>query len=280
MRRAPRFRVVRPWLLLALGVGLCALLLFPIGWMVLTALRPDADVFAYPPQLAARHLDLHRALAVFGGTPILLWLRNSLIVSLSATAIGVALGLPAGYALSRFRGRAVRRSAYLILSTQMMPPMLLLVPLFILFERLGLLNHLAGLVVGDSAWVLPLAVWMLKAVFDSLSPELDDAALVDGCSRLTALVRIIVPIALPGIAAVATYAFIETWDEFVFARTFIADQGLWTASVGLYSFQGQYVTPPQEIMATAALFTIPPVLLFLFAQRAFVSGLAAGGVQN
>jgi multiple sugar transport system permease protein len=152
--------------------------------------------------------------------------------------------------------------------------------MFLVYQRVGLLDSLLALVLTDVAWVLPLTVWMMKSMFDTIPLELDDAARVDGCSPLAAMLRVVVPLALPGLGAVAIYAFIETWDEFLFARTFVVSSERWTASVGLYSFEGQYVVPQQQVMAAAILFSLPPMVLFLFVRRAFIAGLGAGAVKG
>jgi multiple sugar transport system permease protein len=273
-------RVAGPLLLAGLAALFGVTILLPIYWMVVTALRPDADLLTFPPRVLPRSLDLRLALDTFAATPILTWLRNSAVVALGTTILAAVLGIPAGYALSRYDRRTVRAIAGLTLVSQMMPPLLLLVPLFLVYQRLGLLDSLLSLVVTDLAWVLPLTVWMMKSMFDTIPVELDDAAKVDGCGPLAALVRIVLPLALPGLAAVAIYAFIETWDEFLFARTFIVSSDRWTASVGIYSFEGQYVVPQQQVMAAAILFALPPMILFLFVRRAFIAGLGAGAVKG
>lgn len=273
-------RVAGPLLLAGLAALFGVTILLPIYWMVVTALRPDADLLTFPPRVLPRSLDLRLALDTLAATPILTWLRNSAVVALGTTILAAVLGIPAGYALSRYDRRTVRAIAGLTLVSQMMPPLLLLVPLFLVYQRLGLLDSLLSLVVTDLAWVLPLTVWMMKSMFDTIPVELDDAAKVDGCGPLAALVRIVLPLALPGLAAVAIYAFIETWDEFLFARTFIVSSDRWTASVGIYSFEGQYVVPQQQVMAAAILFALPPMILFLFVRRAFIAGLGAGAVKG
>jgi multiple sugar transport system permease protein len=267
----------------AVGVAVALFTVFvalPIYWMLVTALRPDADLFSYPPKVLPGALDPRRALAAFKGTNILLWLRNSFVVSLATTLVAGILGVPAGYAMSRFRTAAVRAAAATTVITQMMPPLLLLVPMFLLFRRLSLLDNLGGLVIVDVAWVLPLTVWMMKSMFDASPPEIDEAARVDGCGPFATLWRVVLPLALPGLAAVAMYAFIETWDEFLFARTFITSVSLWPASVGLYSFEGEYLVPEQQVMAAAILFALPSLVLFMFVRRAFIGSLSAGAVKG
>ena len=256
------------------------LVVLPIYWMLVTALRPDADLFSYPPKVIPTSIDLRLALNTFKGTDILIWLRNSVAVALATTVVAAALGVPAGFAMSRFTTRPVQVAAGVTLISQMMPPLLLLVPLFLVFQRLSILNNLGALILTDVAWVLPLTVWMMKSMFDGIPAEIDEAAKVDGCSDFGVLWRVVLPLALPGLAAVAMYAFIETWDEFLFARTFISSVDLWPASVGLYSFEGQYIVPQQQVMAVAIIFAIPPLVLFMFVRRAFIAGLSAGAVKG
>ncbi len=268
---------------IVLGAGallFMALVVLPIYWMVVTAFRPDADLFSYPPKFFPSSLNLGLALGTFKGTKILIWLRNSLVVSLATTLVAAVLGVPAGYAMSRFRNRPVQTAAVMTMITQMMPPLLLLVPMFLIFQKLSVLNNLGALVVVDVAWVLPLTVWMMKAMFDAIPPEIDEATTVDGCGPFGTLWRVVLPLALPGLAAVAMYAFIETWDEFLFARTFITGVNLWPASVGLYSFEGEYIVPQQQVMAAAILFALPSLILFMLVRRAFIASLSAGAVKG
>ncbi|HLY21281.1 MAG TPA: carbohydrate ABC transporter permease [bacterium] len=276
-------RIRRAGRVVLAGAGIAAfalLVVLPIYWMLVTALRPDADLFSYPPKVFPGALDPGRALAAFKGTNIVTWLRNSFAVSLATTLVAGILGIPAGYAMSRFRSRAVRTAAAATVITQMMPPLLLLVPMFLVFRKLALLDNLGGLVIVDVAWVLPLTVWMMKSMFDASPPEIDEAAKVDGCGPFATLWRVVLPLALPGLAAVAMYAFIETWDEFLFARTFITSVNLWPASVGLYSFEGEYLVPEQQVMAAAILFALPSLVLFMFVRKAFIGSLSAGAVKG
>ncbi len=276
----PRRRLGRGIALGALALVFTLLVVLPIYWMVVTALRPDADLFSYPPKFFPTSLNPGLALGTFKGTKILIWLRNSLVVSLATTLVAAVLGIPAGYAMSRFRNRPVQTAAAVTMITQMMPPLLLLVPMFLVFQKLSVLNNLGALVVVDVAWVLPLTVWMMKSMFDTVPPEIDEATTVDGCGPFGTLWRVVLPLALPGLAAVAMYAFIETWDEFLFARTFITAVHLWPASVGLYSFEGEYMVPEQQVMAAAILFALPSLVLFMFVRRAFIASLSAGAVKG
>lgn len=279
-RRQPQRRPRRRWVKLIPVAVVGLITLAPLYWMVITALRRDATLFSVPPKILPTDLDPSVAGRAVADTPIIGWLGNSAVVSIGATVAAMLLGLPAGYALSRF-SKQTRRFGSAILLTQMLPPLLLLVPLFVVFRWLSLVDTLQGLILANTAMVLPLTIWMSKAVMDSVPIELDQQAMIDGCSRLKVMLRVVVPIIRPGLASVAIYVFIVTWDEFLFARTLLTTSpDLWPASVGIYSFQGQYITPVNQVMFAALLFTVPPLVLFLIARRGLVSGMTAGAMKG
>lgn len=264
-----------------LAVAAIALpLLFPFYWMLITALQGEAAVFRFPPRLFPAEIDLPSFFRVFAATNVGRWLVNTTIVAGSATALVLPVSVMAAYALARFQGRAVSTTALLIVVTQMMPPVLLLVPYFILFRELGLLDGLAGLVLANLAWTLPVSAWLMKSAFEAVPRELEEAARIDGCGTAGTILRIAVPLAAPGIAAAAVFAFISAWDEYFFARTLISDGSLWLVSVGLGSFAGDYATSWQHVMAVAFVSTLPPAVLFILVQRAFVANLTQGGVKG
>lgn len=266
------------WTLLALVLGI--VILFPFYWMFLTAIRAETSVFTYPPKIWPTDLDPILFFSIFSGTSALRWLVNTVIVAGIATVAVVPVAGLTAYALSRFRGRHVSTTALLIVVTQMMPPVLLLVPYFIIFRELGLLDGYTGLILANFAWTLPVTAWLMKSAFDSVPREIEEAALVDGCSWFATIIRIAVPLAMPGLAASAIFAFISSWDEYFFARTLISNSAYWVVSVGLGSFAGDYSVSWQQIMAVATVSTLPPALLFLLVQRAFVANMSAGGLKG
>jgi multiple sugar transport system permease protein len=270
----------RDWRWTVAAVLVLLVAMFPFYWMVLTALRKESAVFAYPPNLLPTDLAPQLFFSIFTRTAVFQWLRNTVTVAGLSTLAVVPVAILAAHTLSRLRGRAVSMAALLILVTQMMPPVLLLVPYFIIFRELGLLDGLGGLILANFAWAIPVTAWLMKSAFDSVPPELEEAALVDGCGRTGALFRIAVPLAMPGLAAAAVFAFIAAWDEYFFARTLISNSAYWVVSVGLGSFTSDYSTSWQQIMAVATTSTLPPVILFLFVQKAFVESLAAGGLKG
>ncbi|MBM7489300.1 multiple sugar transport system permease protein [Micromonospora luteifusca] len=261
--------------LVVLGVAV-----FPLYWMFVTALSSNSDLFADKPRLTP---DLGQ-FGVFvdalaegkaGG-----WLLNSLIIAVGTMVLSVGLGIPLGYALSRFSFWGKALVTVVLLFTQMLPEALMVVPLFALFRRFELLDSLTGLILVNSAFVLPIVALILKGAIDGIPKELEEAARADGARPFTTLTRINVPLIAPSIAATAVIAFFHAWNEYVFAVTFIFNPDLQPASVGIANFIGELGTPIQTVMAVAFLFTLPAVAFYLLVQKYVVSGMTAGAVKG
>ncbi|MBF9130332.1 carbohydrate ABC transporter permease [Plantactinospora sp. S1510] len=253
---------------------------FPLYWMLVTALSSNADLFAERPRLLPdfSHFGVFvdgLAEGKVGG-----WLLNSLLIAVGTTVLSIGLGIPLGYALSRFsfRGKAVL--TVVLLFTQMLPEALMVVPLFSLFRRFNLLDSLAGLILANVAFVLPIVALILKGAIDGLPRELEEAARVDGARPLAVLTRVNVPLIAPSIAATAVISFFHAWNEYVFAVTFIFTPEKQPASVGIANFIGELGTPIQTVMAVAFMFTLPAVAFYLFAQKYVVAGMTAGAVKG
>jgi multiple sugar transport system permease protein len=254
-------------------------ILFPIYWMVVTSLQTTDHVLSAPPRFVP-DFEVTNYVNIVVHSPLLLWFRNSLLVSFAATACALAVGTPAAFALSRFHYRGRTLFSLGVITTQMMPPIVLIIPLFEIFVRLGIRDTLLGLILGNFAFSLPVVIWMMKAMFDGVPSEVEQAARIDGASWLQILTLVTGPLVLPGLAATAVFSFIEAWDEYMLAHTIISDPGNWVASMGIASFVGEYLTPLNLVMAAAVLFSAPPILLFLVIQRHFVAGLSAGAVKG
>jgi multiple sugar transport system permease protein len=261
--------------LIVLGVAV-----FPLYWMVVTALTGNADLFGEEAQLWPDFSEFGVFVDALAEGKAAGWLLNSLVIALGTTALSVGLGIPLGYALSRFsfRGKAVMTLA--LLFTQMLPEALMVVPLFSLFRRFDLLDSLTGLILVNSAFVLPIVALILKGAIDGIPRELEEAARVDGARPFKVLTRVNVPLIAPSIAATAVIAFFHAWNEYVFAVTFIFTKDKQPASVGIASFIGELGTPIQTVMAVAFMFTLPAVAFYLFAQKYVVAGMTAGAVKG
>lgn len=258
---------------------LLAAVTFPFYWMVKTSMESGSGLFTYPPRFVPNSFAMEGYRAVLRETPLGLWLWNSFVVAGGSTVLALMAGVSGAYGLSRFRYRGKRALALVILTTQMMPPLVLIIPIYTIFIRLGLTDSLFGLMLGNFAFSLPVVIWMMKAIFDSIPFEIEEAARVDGASWLYILTRITMPISLPGLIATGIFTFLNGWDEFMFARTIVTATEKWVGTVGLASFIGSYVTPWDQILAAATIFTLPPVVLFLLVQKYFIAGLGAGAVK-
>jgi multiple sugar transport system permease protein len=279
MREPTWFRWTRRVGLSVLGV----FTLLPIYVMVTSALKPLADVqgeFTWFPT----HLTLQPFFDMWHTIPLARYFLNSVVVSSIASLSSVAIALLAGYAVSRYRFRGRQTFSVVVLSTQMFPGILFLLPLFVIFVNLGeatglpLYGSRLGLIITYLTFTLPFSIWMLVGYLDSIPRELDEAAKVDGNGPLGALFRVVVPAALPGIVAVAIYAFMTAWGEVLFASV-MTDDSTRTLAVGLQGYATQNNIYWNQIMAASLTVSLPVVLGFLLLQRFLVAGMTAGAVK-
>jgi multiple sugar transport system permease protein/N,N'-diacetylchitobiose transport system permease protein len=264
--------------LAAVAVGLFAV--FPLVWMVLTSLKPDHEIVTPDPVWWPSEFQWGRYGRVLDAG-FTTYLRNSLVVAFGTTGLGLLVATFAGYALARFRMPLRRYLVLVVLATQMFPVVVLLIPFFIVMRNLGLLGSLWGLIIAYLAFITPLMIWILRGFFLSIPNDLEDAAMVDGCTRFGAMWRVIMPLAGPGIAAVSIFAWIASWNEFLFALTFIGgNDSLRTLPVGLTQFAGRDAADNGSIMAASVLFTLPVVIFFIFVHKKLTTGLVAGAVKG
>ena len=255
----------------------CVVLGFPIWWMAITAVAPPGRIRTYPPLLLPLHPDWSGFAAVLFHRPLLRWIGNSIVVAGGATALSVGLAILGGYALSRYAGHFVRAAGLTVLVAKMIPATLIVIPLYVIFRRFGMVTNLTSIILAHCTLTIPFAIWMLKAYFDSIPRELEEAAMSDGCSAVGTLWRIVLPVAVPGLGATALYAFILSWNEFAFARTLLTgNPANWTVTVGLASIRGEYLTAWNEIMAASVLIAAPIMAVFVWLERYLVAGLTAG----
>jgi ABC-type glycerol-3-phosphate transport system permease component len=256
--------------------------LVPLIFMLLTSVKPTGDAQAIPPKWLFLPTLEHYA-AVFGGETSssqaflpLLW--HSAVVAVSATALTMVVGLPAAYALARVHFKGRRFLATWILSTIMFPPIVAAIPIFIFAGQLQLIDTYPILVIPYTAFNLPLVVWLLRSFISQIPPEIEDAARVDGCSRLGILRRIILPLAVPGLAAGAILSLILCWNEFLFALTLTRSE-VKTAPVGINEFTGMFGTQWGNLTAASTAIVAPILVMTLVLRRRLISGLTLGAVK-
>lgn len=253
--------------------------LAPYLWMILTSIKPDAELTRSPITYlpGAATLDHYRTLlgrTTFGGN-----LVNSLIVALGTVALGLAVSVPAAYAFSRFRFPGRKWLLVQFLTINMIPVVLLIIPLFVLMRKLGLLDTHAGIVLGHATFAIPFSVWMMTSYFNALPMELDEAATMDGASRMETLLKVILPLALPGIVTTGIYIFVTSWNEYLFAMM-LSGQSVRTVTVALQLFIGEFTVQWGLLTAGGTLVAIPVTILFLVVQKRLVGGLTAGAVKS
>lgn len=255
-------------------------LCFPFYWMLSTSLKGPAEIFSPEMHLWPTDPTLENYRRVLFDRNFLGYFVNSLIVSTATMLIAILTAVLAGYSLSRFKYRGRHGIRISILMAQMFPPVLLLIPLFMMMNRLGLVDRHPSLIITYCSTALPFAIWMLKGYFDGIPIELEEAARVDGCTRMQSLFMVTVPVAGPGLAATAAFTFINAWQEFLYALTFMRTDSMRTLPVGISMFLGFKQVLWGQLMAAAVLVTIPVVIFFMYLQRFLVSGLTMGAVKG
>lgn len=263
-----------------LAIGVFAALLFPFYWMIASSLKGPTDLLSIPPVFVPLHPSLFFYRHLFGQLHLEAFFRNSVVLSVSTALLTVGLASLGAYAVLAYRFATRRLFTRLILFVYMFPPILVVIPLYILLTRVRLIDTHPGLLLTYVAFNLPVAIWVLRAYFGSIPWELVEAGLVDGLTRLAALWRIVLPLALPGLAAAAILAFISAWNEFLFANTFLISERLKTLPVIIVDFNTREGTFRGEILASSVVIAIPSFLFALFAQRYLVSGLTAGATKS
>lgn len=255
------------------------LALLPSYWMLLASLRGDEALAAWPPRFLPRwdELTLDAYRTVLGQTRTWAWLGNSLLITGASLAATLLIAAPAAYALSRAGGAATGTLGGLIFASKLLPATILLTPLYVMARAFGLLNSPAAVVFGNLSFAVPLSTFVLKGYFDAIPRAMDEAAMIDGASRLRILATIVLPNALPAVLAVAIYVFIVSWNDFIFARTFLPGGNATTVTVGATMFMGELETRWNQLMAIGCLATLPCLAFFLLLQRHLSRGLASMG---
>ena len=265
-------------------VLVCAFALFPFVWMISTSFKPSIEVYSFEPSFIPENPTLSGYKdMLFSDSPnfnMMVWLKNSVIVSLGTTLFSLIIATLGGYGMSRFRFRGRGALGYVILMTQVLPGSLLIIPLYVLLNGMGLLNTLIALIIAYTTFSVPFCTWMMKGFFDTIPKSLDEAASVDGCGKLRSFTTVILPLTMPGLVATGIFSFIAGWNEYMFASIFMQRYNKWTLPVGIAETSvGQYSTNWTDVMAGGVLITVPIVVLFLLLQKHLVSGMTAGAVK-
>ncbi|AQZ63608.1 Maltose/maltodextrin ABC transporter, permease protein MalG [[Actinomadura] parvosata subsp. kistnae] len=275
-RRRPRSRAA-VWAAVAV-IGFFGLA--PIYWLVVTAFTPDERAFTFPPSLVPAEITFDHFTKLAENEQLFGYLVNSVVVSVVTALLSVVVSAYMAYAFSKFRYRGRKSLMHLVLASQLFPQALLLVTLYAVFSATGLLGSYAALILSFTTFTLPLCVWMLKGIFDTVPSTLMEAAAIDGASRWRTLHRIALPLAAPGLVAAGLFAFVRAWNDFIFALT-LTDPDRQTLPPGLvHTYLGEFQTAWPDLMAASFVVSLPVIAAFMFLQRYLVGGLTAGAVKG
>ncbi|TWF80213.1 carbohydrate ABC transporter membrane protein 2 (CUT1 family) [Pseudonocardia hierapolitana] len=264
------------WLL---AVPVILLSLGPFLWLLKTSVMPEARIFVRPLEYLPSQVTLENFVMLFERMNFFGYFANSFIVAIGSTVLGLIISMSSSYAFARFRFRGRRFFMTLFLVIPMFPTVLILIPIYDIMRVTGLLNTYASLIVAYSSFTIPFAVWMMTGYFAALPVEMEEAARVDGCSRLGAFVRVLLPTAVPGISATALYIFIVSWNEYTFAAMLAQDEAVRTLPVALQFFITEFTVNWGLLAAGGVIVSLPVILLFIVLQRQLIAGLTAGAVK-
>jgi multiple sugar transport system permease protein len=258
------------------------LLFLPLYWLFITSIKPNQAAFKVPPELFPSEPTLESYVSQLQDRAgFLTYFLNSVIASTFATLLSIAVSVFAGYAFSRFRFPAKRAVLVFILASQMFPLVVLLVGIYVLFRQLGLLDTYLGLILAFTSFSLPFSIWMMRGFFDTVPPELEQAAMVDGATRLQALLRVILPLVGPGVIAVGLYSFLNAWNNLLFALSLTSSQNMRTIPPGfLLTYVGEFQYQWADAMAGSVMVSLPMIVVFIFLQRYLIRGMTAGAVKG
>ena len=266
------------YLLLILFAFICV---FPFYWMILSALKPDSEIRSAFPSLITRMPTLKNFTKVLYTAGFLKYIKNSFLVSIIACFVSMVIAVMAGYAFSRYyKERMIKISNFAMLVSQMIPGVLLLVPLYMIMRNFGFLESYISLILSYTTFVIPLCTFMMSSFFDTVPITLEEAAEIDGTNKFQVMVKIILPISIPSLVSTGLYAFIQAWNEFMFGYIFISTDQYRTLTPAIMLFKGSNIIDWGGLMAASVVAVLPVTCLFLFMQKYFLSGLMSGSVKG
>jgi len=271
------------WLLPMVAVIVTAVFLFPVYWLVITSFKPEGEIFRSPPTWFPQDFYIKAYTEQLSGSSydIFEGFRNSAIIAFGALAIATVLAVPASYGLARYKFPGRHAMLLLFLVTQMLPSSLILTPLFIQLKHLGLIgSSYWGAILANATAGIPFSIVTLRAYFASLPKELEESAKIDGCGTIRTFLRIMLPIAIPGVVVAMVFSFLFAWGDLIYGMTFIGKESMRPITAGIYNFLGFQSTSWNNTMAFGTVSIIPVIFIFIFVQRYIVSGLTNGAVKG
>jgi multiple sugar transport system permease protein len=263
-----------------LAIVLLAVLLFPFFSMISTMIKPAKEVYTSPPYWIPKQPRLANLTSVWREYELAVYFKSSVIIALGAMVLNTLITVPAAYAVARLRFVGRKVILYLFLVIEMFSPVIVVISLFKIVAGLGLLDTYLSLVLANAVFTIAFTIWMMNGYFRSIPMEIEEAALIDGCTRAQTITRIMIPIAVPGLVTAMIYAFIFAWNEFLFGLTFIQSKEKMPLVIGLYQFVGRWTTQWELLNAAAFLAIIPVLVLFYLIEKRLVAGLAGGAIKG
>lgn len=265
-----------------ISVVILCVLLFPLFWIFVTSLKTEQEIFQIPPTFYPHVLNTksYAAQIETGDFNMFRSFANSFVISVGAMVIAVILAVPASYAIARYRFKGRKAMLLCFLVTQMLPVSVLLTPMFIMFKGMHVYNTWISAVLADATIGIPFSILILKNYFASIPKELEEAAYIDGCNRMSAFMKVLVPVAKPGVIVCAIFSFLYAWGDLAYGMTFILDQQKRPITAGIFNFMGQYGTKWSYLTAFAIVTIIPVALIFIFMQKYIIAGMTNGEVKG
>ncbi len=273
--------IYKKQLLNLVAICICIVFLFPVYWILISSIKSDSEIFQYPPTFFPLVPTLSSYIdQIFGEYSIFRGLRNSLLIACTGCILSMGLAVPAAYGLARYRIKGKRFFILSFLVTQMLPVTLLLTPMFLIFQRMNLLNNYMSPILANSTTAIPFVVIILRSYFRGLPKELEDAALIDGCGSFRTFLQIMLPISRTGLITASSFSFLFCWNDLMYSLTFLSSQGSRPLTAGIYNFITKYGIQWNYIMAFSTLIVIPVILIFIFLQKYIVPGLTMGAIKE
>jgi len=275
-----RRKITNKSLALFFTIVLLFIMLFPFFVMLVTMFKSSAEIYHIPPYWLPKKSTLKNFFSVWNSIPLAMYFRNSLIIATGTVILNTLISVPAGYAVARLHFPGKKFILYAFLITQMFSPVVVLISLFKIVIKIHIIDTYLSVIIANAVFTTPFVIWMLNGYFSGIPKGIEDAARIDGCTRVGALWRIILPIAAPGLVTTIIYTFIYGWNDFIFSLTFLQSGTKYPLTIGLYQFVGRFAVDWGQLLAAAFMAILPVLILFFIVEKQLVSGLAGGAVKE
>jgi len=273
-------KLVIQFFVILLTVLLLCLMLFPFFVMLVSMFKSPEEIYHIPPYWLPKNWTLNNFYLVWDTIPLASFFRSSLIIALGTVVLNTLISVPAGYAVARLHFKGKKFILFAFLVTQMFSPVVIVISLFKIVVKIHFIDTYLSVIIANAVFTTPFVIWMLNGYFSGIPKGIEDAARIDGCSRVGALIRVILPIAAPGLVTTIIYTFIYGWNDFIFSLTFLQSAEKYSLTIGLYQFVGRFAVQWEQLLTGAFLAILPVLILFFMVEKQLVSGLAGGAVKE